>query len=205
MPNMKGLRGELTRAIQRELAELTLINLHDESHRNGVPVLWMLDRLHTAPAKTLTVGALSVSVGELEALENVGTMEMVLRKGYTREQFIGIGAGYFMPSEPNQRTKHKRLKTLKELLHGQRSPTPTYAPLIKPAMKNYGTRRRPYMDLKNEGPVEAPELSATREQLNPLLENGFYLVYTDIQHYRAALERWLRQIAPRLYTYKDTK
>jgi hypothetical protein len=138
-----------------------------------------------------------------EALENVGTMEMVLRKGYTREQFIGVGAGYFMPSEPNQRTKHKRLKTLKELLHGQRSPTPTYAPLIKPAMKNYGTRRRPYMDLKNEGPVEAPELSATREQLNPLSENGFYLIYTDIQHYRAALERWLRQIAPRLYNCKD--
>jgi hypothetical protein len=202
MPNMKGLRGELTRAIQRELAELTLINLHDESHRNGVPVLWMLDRLHTAPAKTLSVGALSVSVGELEALQNVGIMEMVLRKGYTREQFIGIGAGYFMPSEPNQRTKHKRLKTLKELLHGQRSPTPTYAPLIKPAMKNYGTRRHPHFGLADEN-ATAPELSATREQLNPLSENGIYLIYTDIQHFRAALERWLRQIAPRLYKCKD--
>jgi hypothetical protein len=195
MPHMKGLRGELTRAVRKELAELAAINLHRESTLNGVPVPWLLDNLDGEPATVLDP--------ENPKLGDLGVMCYVLNSAFIRSEYISIGVAHYF-TRLNARTKKHRFLTTKEFLHGQTSPRVEPVKLAPFKAKNLGTRRLKIIEVPQEGEApEAPELSATREELNPLINNAIYMRWQDLQAFRAALERWLRQIAPRLYNCKD--
>jgi len=176
MVNMKGIRGEMTRAVRREHTALISINLHTESNHNGVPVKWLLDNLDGQRATILAPAGSEKLVPwtlQYKALNELGTIHYTTVKGLTRDQYIGVAAGYLL--KRNDHTKKHRLNTVRELLLNQACQKPEYVR------------------------DSAPKTDYTREELNPWAENGYYMIYSDLQYFRTALQHWLSEIAPKLY------
>jgi hypothetical protein len=203
MANMSGIRGELTRAIRKEHKMLTAINLHIESQHNNVPAKWLLDNLDGMPATSLLGADDEESVRFSPAyatLNGLGAMHYTLTKGFSKDQLVGIGAGSGYLIKPNRHTKKHRFMTLRELLRNQVCPKPEYPKerkLTTPV--NLGTRFAPIYEVDADHIIASPESLATREQLNPLANNAYYMIYTDLQTFRTALANWLTKTAPRRY------